>query len=139
MLLYWSKQNIQPNTTMKTTAMFTVTADAPLFTHNGMEYYLVNFHRAEGVESTSHREPKAALDEAGHIPAVIRGTEVLDILKKFVKKEDGWITVYDCRENMNDRVAYFNGLALTDDGFCFYHMDHGGRGEHHALCWRKVA
>lgn len=119
--------------------MFTVTASAPLFTHNGMEYYLVSFKSAEGVGSTSHYEPKEALDASGHVPAIIRGTEVLNILKRTVKKEDGWITLYNCRENMNNRVAYANGLELTDDGLCFYHMDHGGTGEHPALCWRKVA
>lgn len=117
---------------------FNVLPQPVCFSHEGMDYYLVKFEARKGLESSTHREPKEALDAAGHVPAVIRGTAVIDIIHRLFKKGSGAITLYDCRENMDDRVAYVNMLALTDDGLCFYQMDHGGGpGEHPALCWKK--
>ena len=129
---------------------FSVVPQPPLFTLNGMEYYLVEFKANQGVDHSTHREAKEALDMAGHIPAKIRDVSIFD-RKEFKKYQRSvWITLYDCREDMNDRVGYFLGkqtrgmqslgLANQTDGLCFYHMNHGGGGpsEHPALCWRKV-
>lgn len=126
---------------MSAQLQFTVEAQPTLFTLGGNEYYLVYFVAAKGLTRTTHREPKAALDAAGHIPAVIRqDNQVLNTLMRHVKREeDDWISLYDCRPDMNDHIGYANGLPLTNDGLCFYHMDQGGGpSEHPALCERPV-
>ncbi len=125
---------------MTTTLQFTVEAQPTLFTLGDKEYYLVHYKAVEGLTRTTHHEPKAALDAAGHIPAVIRqDNQVLEMLMRHVTRGDGWISLYDCRPDMENRIGYANGLALTDDGLCFYHMSHGGGpGEHPALCERPV-
>ena len=128
---------------------FTVVPQPPLLTLNGMEYYLVEFKAVPGLTQSTHRDAKEALDVAGHIPAKIRDVSIFG-RKEFRKhKSSAWITLYDCRENMNDRIGYFLGkqttgmkglgLANREDGLCFYHLDHGGGpSEMPALCWRKV-
>ena len=140
-LMKWRK-------TMTATQKFKLTAipQPTLFTHKGMEYYLVEFKMRHGERMCTHREAKDALEAAGHIPAQIRGTEILR--RREITKQKGWITLFDCRENMNDRTGFFLGrntkaaqglgLANPNDGLAFYHLDHGSAGEHPALCWRKV-
>ena len=134
----------------KSKLKFNVVPQPPLFTLNGMEYYLVEFEANPGVTQATNREAKEAFDASGHIPAKIRDAAIFD-RKEFKKyRKSVWITLYDCREEMNDRVGYFFGkqkrgmqglgLASPTDGFGFYHMDHGGGpGKFPALCWRKVA
>ncbi len=126
---------------------FTAIPQPTLFTHDGMEYYLVEFKAKAGLDRSTHRDAKEASDAAGHIPAQIRDVSIFK--HKEFRKYKGWITLYDCRENMNDRIGYYLGrharrmkslgLANQNDGLCFYHLDHGGGpSEHPALCWRKV-
>lgn len=120
--------------------------EAPaLFVLEGMEYYLVEFKMLPGVTQCTHREAKSALDASGHVAAQAHCGV---ILKLHELNHQGWIALFDCRENMNDRVGYFMGhntgtavqlkLANKNDGLCFYHLDHGTSGEMPALCCRKV-
>ena len=121
---------------------YTVTELPTLFTHNGMEYYLVSFKAAPGLVSSTEQDAMDALVHGGHVPAAIRGTEVLDLLDRHAEKERGWITLFDCREDMKGKVGFFtfNEIPLSHDGLCFYPLTHGGgSGDHQdALCWRKA-
>lgn len=130
-----------------TNLKFSAIPQPTLFVHNGMEYYLVKFKAMPGLKQSTHRDAKVAFDAGGHTPAKIRDVSIFT--QKELKEQPGWITLYDCRDNMNDRVGYFLGestrtaqglgLANPSDGLCFYHMDHGGGpSEHPALAWRQA-
>lgn len=149
-LVITNKLNHERNEIMNATQSlkFTAVSQPTLFTHDSMEYYLVEFKAKAGLDRSTHRDAKEAFDAAGHIPAKIRDVSIFN-RKEFKKYKRLWITLYDCRENMNDRVGYFLGkhtrtaqrlgLANQKDGLCFYHMDHGGGpSEYPALAWRKV-
>ncbi|MDP3726240.1 MAG: hypothetical protein Q8R36_03525 [bacterium] len=120
-----------------------------LFTHRGMEYYLVEFKPARGVKSNTHRDALKALKLGGYVPAKLRNVSIFN-RPEFKSLGKQWISLFDCRTDMKDRMAYFMdpgstkmgkelGIANQDDGLCFYSLDHGvGGGENPALCWRKA-
>ena len=133
---------------MKTdkTPVMTAVAGQTLFTLDGMEYYMVDFKLNEGETWSRHRDAKDALEVGGHTPAKVRDVSIF--ARKEFRKHKGWITLFDCRDDMKDRVGYFLdrstgmaqsiGLASQNDGLMFYNLDHGSAGEYPALCWKKT-
>lgn len=134
--------------TMTTTAKPTMIATAlpVLFTHAGMEYYLVNFS-FEGLPGADHNSADAreCLLAAGHTPAKVRGNKVgdHDLAKEpAIMNRRGWIALFDYTDHSSagKQVRYLDpreGGVLAE---WFYSIQHRGGNNHHpALCQRPVA
>ncbi len=133
---------------MTTTAKPTMiaTAQPTLFTHAGMEYYLVNFS-FEDLPGADHdsAEAKECLLAAGHTPASVRVNNVGNhdlATEPTIMNRRGWIALFDysIHPKADQYVRYLDPRENGKLGEWFYSIRHRGGNNHHpALCQRPAA
>ena len=118
-----------------------------LFTKDGMDYYLVEFKFEKGNTQCTHKEAKKALETGGHVPVPV--TDGSNLFHPKLDDQQGWVSLFGCKTNKPDLVGFLIpprsrataadlNLATLGGRLMFYHLNHGGNGEHPALCWKKA-